>query len=622
MPKVLQNAIVKGVEMRKVLSLTLAVMGIAVMAHAFIQPPSKWKRVDDVIENKAGDPVRVVVGNDTMSADTGTFYYTVDFYHVSAGDSIKFEGTVVINGYSLPSSTGATGEVLKQQADGSVDWGSDQTGSGLMDTVSHDVLVYVDPVDGDTVLYVADSSGYVRHYNISGSGFSFDEQVRIEASGTGLVVAGIAATEVTNVNGIIPLNIYDQNNRLKLNSGGDDGIEFYEGAVMLLLMDDSLLSGRDITSLSSFEYIQVNDSLWISGAAGSGYIDGSYIILDSLKLGTEDVLTSWDDVPFSDADSVNGTPVNLTGLSAGDLLYYDGTDIVPVTVSWADSVADSAASSADENVEDKVGNLFTSGSHTDITVTYNDGSGTIDLEVTGGSGAGLITWAGEDNLAILTDSTGDTIFQIERADANTTVLKAEDGEEISIGDTTKYARAPYGIIAGQIYIEDTTVADSMVATHGYAKEWGGQEVLLPFRTVAANPEPDDDSVFLIDNVYRGGNVVLFRDSTAEGSDESTVRILADIPYDFDCDSFVFDYLTNGNIDSIKLYNPDDGTYLADSLHTLDITGWSSGTAATISIAWDRNFDEGEMAMVEIFDALADDNDRTVGIRAHLVGVKR
>jgi hypothetical protein len=78
--------------------------------------------------------------------------------------------------------------------------------------------------------------------------------------------------------------------------------------------------------------------------------------------------------------------------AAGDVVYYNGTNYVRLAKGSDDEVltlasgvpswaAASGGGSSDEEIQDVVGAMFSSNTETGITVTYQDGDGTIDLAV-------------------------------------------------------------------------------------------------------------------------------------------------------------------------------------------------------------------------------------------------
>lgn len=105
-------------------------------------------------------------------------------------------------------------------------------------------------------------------------------------------------------------------------------------------------------------------------------------------------------------DVAEGSNLYFTNERAQDAVGSILTDSASIDLAYDDAVGTITAALIDEYVQDLVAAMFAGGTHTDITVTYDDTDGTLDLAVTGGGG-GFTQEEIEDFIgAILADGNG------------------------------------------------------------------------------------------------------------------------------------------------------------------------------------------------------------------------
>ena len=173
--------------------------------------------------------------------------------------------------------------------------------------------------------------------------------------------------------------------------------------------------------------------------------------LDGVETGAEvNVQSDWD-ASSGDAQILNKPNVQYTsaiatgnnGLvpaagTAGQFLAHDGTFATP---------PDTNTQLSTEDVQDIVGAMFTGNTETNITATYQDGDGTIDLVASSGSGSGTVNSGTIEEMAFYA-ATGDAV-------SGTSAFTFENttDEEFNIGNGT--TKGELGIACG-VGSTDTT----------------------------------------------------------------------------------------------------------------------------------------------------------------------
>lgn len=99
-----------------------------------------------------------------------------------------------------------------------------------------------------------------------------------------------------------------------------------------------------------------------------------------------------------------------------------------------------------EQLQDAVAAMLQAGSHTNLTVTYDDAAGTISLAASGGSGGGLDQEQAEDIVAALVDVTGGGI-NVAYDDAAGTLTFSLTGESYTTAEKNKLAAIAAGATA-------------------------------------------------------------------------------------------------------------------------------------------------------------------------------
>lgn len=144
-------------------------------------------------------------------------------------------------------------------------------------------------------------------------------------------------------------------------------------------------------------------------------------------------------------------------------------------------------------------------------------------------------------------------------------------------------------------------------------------------TVVTQPRNSpEDSLSLQWWVHTVDTAWAFIDSTWQGSDTDKVAMIRAFDYDFDCDSVIFWYMTNGSIDTIRIMNPtgSNNANVTDSIYSATATGWTSTTLARVALPFNRNMTAGQKMRVVFVDVLADDNDRTRMLAVQAKGKRR
>ena len=175
------------------------------------------------------------------------------------------------------------------------------------------------------------------------------------------------------------------------------------------------------------------------------------IKLDGVETGAEvNVQSDWN-ASSGDAQILNKPNVQYTsaiatgnnGLvpaagTAGQFLAHDGTFATP---------PDTNTQLSTEDVQDIVGAMFTGNTETNITATYQDGDGTIDLVASSGSGSGTVNSGTIEEMAFYA-ATGDAV-------SGTSAFTFENttDEEFNIGNGT--TKGELGIACG-VGSTDTT----------------------------------------------------------------------------------------------------------------------------------------------------------------------
>lgn len=152
----------------------------------------------------------------------------------------------------------------------------------------------------------------------------------------------------------------------------------------------------------------------------------------------------------------------------------DGTELVPITKNPSGSPVSAGvllqtiidavgAGMTDEELQDKVAAMFAGGTHTDITVTYDDATGTLDLAVTGGGG--LTEEQVEDVVgAMVAAGTGVSVNYDDGADTLTISLS---GEEFTTALKNKLDAIEAGATADQTGAEIKTAYEGEADTNAY-----------------------------------------------------------------------------------------------------------------------------------------------------------
>jgi len=170
---------------------------------------------------------------------------------------------------------------------------------------------------------------------------------------------------------------------------------------------------------------------------------------------------------------------------------------------------------------------------------------------------------------------------------------------------------------------DTT---SAVATRGWAtgQFWEDRYQTLDVVPVGAQSVTtlEDSTILSWYQLYGDGTypdtLMLFCDSTIQASARDQVVLEYAFPYEFDADSLIFFYLTNGAIDTVSIYVPYDTSNdfgkgyrpeLADSAYAHYNTGWTQTAYTRVALILDRAFAAGEHVAIVFRNDLADDNDR-------------
>jgi len=231
-------------------------------------------------------------------------------------------------------------------------------------------------------------------------------------------------------------------------------------------------------------------------------------------------------------NTVNFDTRNLTGFDTDDLnegtnLYYtDSRFDTRLSAKTTDNLTEGSSNLyfSDERAQDAAATMITGGSHTNLTATYNDGSNTIDLAVTGGGSVSdafkNIAVSGQNN--IVADSATDTLTIA--AGSNITLTTDDSTDTLTIASTASGS--------GTLTIEQQT--------------FDGDNSTTAFNLTSTCDNENKLQVF-IDGVYQSksnfsvsGNTLTFSTAPATGTDNIEVIHLKALAGTVQVDTFTGD----------------------------------------------------------------------------------
>lgn len=186
----------------------------------------------------------------------------------------------------------------------------------------------------------------------------------------------------------------------------------YSGKTLYAVRVNAAETALEFVSLDTDD-IAEGANLYLTQERVEDYVGG---MLGGTQTG---ITVSYDDGTGDLSFVVDAELAALAGLtSAADKLpYFTGSGTAALTdlTSFARMLLDDADQAtarttlgvSDENIQDLIAAMFAGGTHTDISVTYDDVSGTLDLAYTGVPGGGYTQEQIEDFIgALLTDGNG------------------------------------------------------------------------------------------------------------------------------------------------------------------------------------------------------------------------
>ena len=170
-----------------------------------------------------------------------------------------------------------------------------------------------------------------------------------------------------------------------------------------------------------------------------------------------------------DGDNSDEEKIRLTGSdgSTDDIVLEAGTGLSIARssdkITFTNTVSDTNTQLSDEQVQDIVGAMFSGNSETDITATYQDADGTIDLRV----GARSLTVACSDETTALTTGAAKATFRMPQAATITavraSVTTAPAGSDLLTVDINK-GTSPTSILSTKITIDAGEKTSTTAAT--------------------------------------------------------------------------------------------------------------------------------------------------------------
>lgn len=281
-------------------------------------------------------------------------------------------------------------------------------------------------------------------------------------------------------------------------------------------------------------------------------------------------------------NTVNFDTRNLTGFDTADLtegtnLYYtDARFDTRLAAKDTDNLTEGSSNLyfSDERAQDAAASMITGGSHTNLTATYNDGSNTIDLAVSGGGSVSdafkNIAVSGQSNIV---------------ADASTDTLTVAAGDNITLTtnastDTLTIASTASG--SGTLTIEQQTFSGD------------GSDTTF---TLSSSCDNENKLQVYIDGVYQSksnfsvsGNTLTFSTAPATGTDNIEVIHLEALAGTVQVDTFTgdgsdttFDLTTTiSSENNTQVYL--DGVYQSKDNYSISGTTINFSTAPANNVA--------------------------------------
>lgn len=327
-------------------------------------------------------------------------------------------------------------------------------------------------------------------------------------------------------------------------------VKYYNGSAWVSL---STTSG----SMSSFTLSDgsntqtINDGNTLTVAAGEG-IDTVVSSTDTVTISGEDASTSNKGIASFSSDNFavsSGAVTIKNGGVANAELVNSSITINGSAISLGGSVTTPNTQLSDEQVQDIVGAMVTGNTESGITVTYQDGDGTLDFAV----GTLNQDTTGTASKVVVSDSTANTNFPVVFHDEGTGNVLLDDTGALRYNPSTGTLLVPNLQVAGTTTTVDTVTMEAANAIIFEGATADANETTLTIT------DPTADRTITLPNA--SGTVALTSDITGTNSGTNTG------------DQLVF-----------KSVASDSGTAVADT--TTDTLTIAGGTNVTTSVSGD------------------------------------
>lgn len=302
-----------------------------------------------------------------------------------------------------------------------------------------------------------------------------------------------------------------------LNTARDSALADIRDTVPILVINADSIQGirvspQDPTSGQLLKY-NTDSTAYVPADDATGGAGAALVVYDDSVL----ELNVTDTMNFQDA---------FTLLNSGDgwVDVYIDSAWLNATIDSSDAAyADSAGSSANENVQDKVGAMTTGNTESGITVAYQDGDGTIDFTVTNSPHADssdiAVTHGGGDNIETILDDS----------------LMWRDGRTAATGNWSlgnRHLTSVDSLNTNMLWVNDTLWVQDTIHTPGglYAlRVWGATITATSVLRTDSIIAYTGDFISIGDTLSMQGHPLVGVPDPANDSDAVNLKYLAAYP---------------------------------------------------------------------------------------------